>query len=391
MYDGLDFDARSLVGHVEVIEMGVVTDTTATDDLDYKKRNFTPASWATHDTEGNPANCDALVDAWDPTTGVWAGKWKFGGTATTAGEEIGSPTGGLYGLSNVLDSADAAAFGVEPAAIADFWASGGTHSDPGNNTPSLGSGDNKSIVSKNGKAYELTFGASAGWDAVSSLFMQDALYNDVMINSAIGGMTDWVVTFPTKREYVNDRTVVKAPFTELYASGTASKKKTYAYANLACEEIMLKQWNREESTPVGGKIQFSPKPLDPLADEYALCLETNTIAIGGETVESVFGTVMAETKKEYLPGSRISFIAGETEGWMKMSFENAGQYLKTVSVSPNPFSSGGTAGYDTNGGTLDGLPAIGFAAFKYANGDRTYGFVSDHKGNVAGSAVGDKS
>jgi hypothetical protein len=369
--------------------MGTLTDSTSTTKLDAQKRMFTPAAWATHDSEGVPANCDALVDAWDPQTGVWAGKSaNWSATGEKASSQVGDASGGLYGLSNVLNSADAAAFGIEPAAIANFWGGGNKHTDPGTTSPSLGEGDYRAIVAKNGTAYTLDFGSTGGWDAVSALFMQDYLYNDVMINPVVNGMTDWVVTFPTKREYVKG-TTPKSPFTDVYKTGTATKPLTYAAANLACEPISVKQWNREESTPVGKDPVFSPQPPGATAATAQLCLETNTIALGGATVESVFGTVMAETKKEYLPGARLSFIAGEDEGWMRMGFRDDDQYLKTKTVSPNPFSSAGTAGYDGNGGALNGLPAMGFAAFKYVNGDRTYGFVSDHKGNVAGSAVGD--
>jgi hypothetical protein len=390
-YDGLNFDARSLVGHVEVIEMGTLFDATNTTHIDAAKRLFQPATWATHDSEGVPANCDALVAAWDPQTGAWEGKTTWSdGTGEGPSMYVTASSGGLYGLSNVLDSMDAAGFGIEPAAIADFWLASsdvGNHTDPGNTKPSLGQGDVNALVANGGAYYNLTM--ADGWDAVSALFMQDYLYNDVMINTGLNGMTDWVVTFPTKREYVDaDRTAAKPPFTELYANGTSTKPLTYAYANLACEDITVKQWNREESTPVGKDPVFSPQPPGATAAAAELCLETNTIAIGGSTVESVFGTVMQETKKEYLPGKRLSFIAGETEGWMRMGFQATGHYLRTVSSTPFTAPANDTTGADGNKTTIDGLPAIGFAAFKYANGDRAFGFVSDHKGNIAGSAVG---
>ena len=368
-YDGLDFAARSQVGHVEVIEMGTLTNENAN-----LATAFNPALWATHDSDGIPANCDALVAAWDPDTGKWAGK----GTGTVgANVEISAASGGLYGLSNVLDSADAAGFGIEPAAIEGFWASPYyNHTDPGTTSPSLGDGDKFSIVNAGGDAYLLEF--TNGWDAVSSLFMSQNIYNDVMINPAVNGMTDWIVTFPTKREYVNRVTALR-PFTDKYVTGTAASPKTYAAANLACEPISLKQWNREESTPVGGNPIFSPAPPTPTSAQATLCLETNTLAMGEAGTPSVTNTVLAEKGKEYLPASNVSFIAGEVEGWQRMTFGATGHVLPTVD------STLGTT--VRTGAALAGLPVMGFAAFKYANGDRSYGFVSDHKTDTVGSAV----
>jgi len=355
--DVLNFIGRTMTGHVEVIEMGVLDDQTTT---------FTPEAWALHDTDGVPASCAKLIAAWSPTDGTWG---KTGGTPDAA---ITAPTGGLYGLSNQLNSTDAAAYGIEAAAIEEFWdvdtsktPDAGDHTKPGSLLPSLGSGDKDSIVPNNGVAYSLT--STDSWDAVSSLFMQDWVYNDVMVNPLVGGMTDWVITFPTKREYVNG-TTARAPFAEIYALKAATK---YAVAGLACEDVTIKQWNREESTPAGGSPVFSPQPITTVK-KNEICLETNTIAVGSDT--SALGVSMQATGTEYYPGKSLSFITGETEGWMRMGFQETSQTYDVTSSSGNGLG-------------IDGLPAMGFAAYKYVNGDRTYGFVSDHKGMVSGSAL----
>ena len=363
--DGLDFEERSQVGHIEIIEMG-----TLYDDTTVKAK-----SWATHDSTGVPANCAELVGAWNPIDGEWTDDPDLGVT---------SASGGLYGLSNILDSNDAAAFGVEPAAIDDFWgtsgvAGGKSHTEPGSLLPSLGEGDTVSLINAEGASFQLTY--DSAWDAVSSLFMSDELYNDVMINPNIGGMTDWIVTFPTKKHYVNlESGLPKKPFGEPYVSGT----KKYAYANLACEPMDIDQWNREESvTTKTGKPVFSPRPPDDDPLTYKICLEANALAMGAKGTASVFGTPLAVEGKEYRPASNLSFKEGETEGWMRMSFKAAHQYLDAAS-SVRAGSSNVVAEENAR---LLGLPAMGFAAFKYANGDRTYGFVSEHKSRTAGSAI----
>ena len=376
-YSGLDFDARSQVGHVEVIEMGVLTDEDTS-----STTAFNPAAYATHDSAGIPANSDALVAAWDPNTGKW--------TAATDGEtgyaslQIDPPSGGLYGLSNVLDSNGASAYGIEPSAIDDFWPAGESgHTNPGTTAPSLGSGDTSSIITVNAEAVTLTFGK--GWDAVSSLFMSNTISNDVMMNPVVNGMTDWIVTFPTKREYVNTTTATN-PFGDAYARGTKTKPLTYEADNLACEAIGVKQWNREESTPaLTGKPIFSPAPPGAEYVPFQLCLETNTIAMGAAGTASVTNTVLATEGAEYLPASNLSFIAGEDEGWMQMTFKAT---VSGSEIAPHQFIEVATTSKSqATGKYLDGLPVMGFAAYKYGNGDREYGFVSDHKTSKAGSAI----
>jgi hypothetical protein len=371
-YDGLDFQARSQVGHIEVIEMGTLYDEgTATTAVN-------PKAWATHDSTGVPANCDALLAAWDPITGAWTANANRGVTVAS---------GGLYGLSNVLDSQDAAAFGIEPAAIDDFWGTAGTpggksHTEPGSILPSLGEGDTVAIIDADGGAFTLTYGDP--WDAVSSLFMSDELYNDVMINPNVGGMTDWIVTFPTKKNYVNTQAGASNPFGEIFKHGSKAAPEVYEYANLACEPMEIDQWNREESvTIITGKPQFSPKPPQGDPDTYAMCLETNTLAMGAAGTASVTGTPLAVEKSEYLPASNLSFKAGETEGWMRMGFKATHQWLDAT----DSVRAGGTNTNSTSNARLNGLPAMGFAAFKYANGDRSYGFVSEHKSRTSGSAI----
>ena len=352
--DKYDSDYRTRIGHVEVIEMGVV--------YDHNTTTAAYETWLTHGADGVPANCDGLVDAWSEG-GAWA---KEGG----AQEGITTPTGGLYGISNHLNNTDAAAYGIEPAAIESFWASAGNHTDPGNLLPSLASGDTKSLVPSGG-AYNLLDFDDRNIDAVSSLFMADSISNDVMINPNLGGMTDWVVTFPTRRYYINgegDATLDAAiqPFTELW-DGTKDP-------NNACEDVSVEQWDREESIVpiIPGKPIFSPPPPDEEDDPLPkLCFETNTIAVEGESaLNAVVGSATNTAGATDLTNDN-------DEGWQRITFADDDHHLPVATI------------FDLNsaGAVLNGLPAMGFAAFKYVNGDAVYGFVSDHKTDVTGSTA----
>jgi hypothetical protein len=129
--DNFSSITRSLAGHVEVIEMGTLTDEAGT-----AAGVFKPKSYATHGATGVPADCASLVSAWSTTVGV-NGAWKADKTA-----QIAAPSGGLYGVANMLNNTDAAAYGMEAAAIADFWARTVTqgHEKPGRCSSVSGTG-----------------------------------------------------------------------------------------------------------------------------------------------------------------------------------------------------------------------------------------------------------
>jgi hypothetical protein len=350
-------DSRNMVGHVEVIEMGVLSDDGTT-----LATSFDPASYATHGSNGVPANCAALVAAWS-TGGAWLAEGALQ-------RNVGAPTGGLYGVSNMLNNTDAAAYGVEASAIADFWAGTTTgHAVPGSTDPSLTDGDVKSLIPNKGAFYEVTF--TDAIDAVSSLFMATSISNDVMAAPGLAGETDWVVTFPTRRYYVNELLAAnRLPFTDRYQGSNS----TAGGPASSCETVTINQVDREESQTdptIDGPI-FSPPPPDPVAgDPNQLCYETNTIAVNG--VSALNAGVSTDTVLD--AAISVGWGQDQPEGWQTISFTDAN--VMTAASTPT----------GANGATINGLPVLGFAAFEYTNGAKNFGFVSDHKTTVAGSAL----
>ena len=133
----------------------------------------------------------------------------------------------------------------------------------------------------------------------------------------------------------------------------------------ACELITVEQWDREEAVtaPTVDTPIFSPAPPDPAAPPGSyLCYETNTLKTAADS--SIGGTA-------------TSVAFPYAEGWQRISFAATGHklILRPLMVWRTP-----------NAKAMDGLPAMGFAAFKYTNATSNYGFVSDHKTDVAGSA-----
>ena len=335
---------RTLTGHVEIIEMGVVGDAAG----GTVKNGKAYASSATHGATGVPASCANLDAAW--ATGAWA---------TAPNTEITAPTGGLYGLAYHINVDAAAAFGFEPVAI-DQWASAVVHTNPGSLLPSIASNgvQNAAIHHGLGGDQHVQVVFNSGIEATSAILMTESLSNDVMVNSAIGGMTDWVVTFPTKRAHV-DSSLVAAnpikPFTDTWI-GAEAKGSSFV-ENQACEPVTIGQWDREEAF-TAAENGFSPSPA---AVTTKICNETAVIAMGAAGTESALSVETGLTNLGF----------PYAEGWQKFTFK---QDMKGV----------GNTAY-----SLAGLPVVGFAAYKVNNGAMSYGNAAEHKTEsvISGFAV----
>ncbi|MCB1577029.1 MAG: hypothetical protein KDI81_06710, partial [Xanthomonadales bacterium] len=122
------------------------------------------------------------------------------------------------------------------------------HGVPGDVNPSLISvgasdADATAYVFNNGQLIQATYGASAPGsrkiDAVSALFTQNNIFNEYVLGGGAAATTDWVVTFPTKRFYVDNLIVgatAIAPFVNVF-DGTSDV------------EVGLFPFNREEASP----------------------------------------------------------------------------------------------------------------------------------------------
>ena len=303
--DSVKDASRTRVGHVEVIEMGEL------DPTDAATANLRAA--ILH-TDGVPGNCDTIRAAWR-TGGVWR---------TTPSAGILPPGGGLYGSVTLVNVDNGVEIAADAVAI-DNWTSGQQHNLPGDEAPSLDAGDTLATFKNGTQALFVS-----GTDAVSAVLMKQNLSNDYAYGAGLNAQTDWVVTFPTKRNYVNQTPAV-APFTEEWDPATSA----------ACEPITLTVWDREERENVIDEDQISPRP--PVAG-ISLCHETNVLSIGdsniigGEHVRNQLNSVPFQT------------------GWMRLSFADAGNVL-------TPLAGGASAA------PLLGLPAIGFAAVQIQNGD----------------------
>lgn len=339
---GLD---RTREGYVEIIEMGEVIDPTLAAD-------------ATH-VSGVPLNCPAIVAAAN-TSGVFN---------TSPRTTLRAPTGGLYGIENLVNRDAGTATSVDAVALENFWISSGLaavphHTPPGSLSPSLEDVQtaanvfNPNVVPPAFVAFNATTPNQI--DNVSAVLTHNTIANDYGIGADLAASTDWVVTFPTKRFYVN-QTPARAPFQQTWNPTSGSP-----IAGVSCDPISIIYYDREEATQQAGDDDFSPTPPIP---GIALCHEVNTVTIAtkGDTDPGLFGASFTQAK--------VELAAGFNYGWLKIGFPGA------TPGNPAAVSDGTT--------TVNGLPVIGFAFTQFVNSAidvggtsvlSNYGGTTVHKG-----------
>lgn len=326
--DSVSSAARTRVGHLEVIEMGEVDPATVI------SGTVTAGVAIKHGANGVPGNCDAVRAAWN-TGGVWFNDPSVGMTA---------PTGGLYGSSTVVNVEAGTEFGVEVTALANF-STQQLHAEPGDEAPSL-SDSQTTATFANGA----TRTYAAAIDAVSAVLMKESIKNDFAFGAGLNAQTDFVVTFPTKSQYVNNGGTVAG---NVYSPLPATQPFTAGWnvdTSKACETINVSYYDREERTQQLSVNQISPRP--PQAQGIALCYETNVFSIGNS---KVIGGEFVRTQ--------LNLDSSFQTGWLNIALTGTGRTLEDA----------------TSTLTHNGLPAIGFAATAIQNGD-VGGLLSNYAG-----------
>jgi len=359
---------RTREGHLEMIELGLLQTGTLPTQL---------AEEATHNATGVPVNCNALVTAWTPPGGGWI---------LNSAANIDTPAGGLYGAGTIVDVATGTLHAYNADAIEGFYTNtalpGFLHSNPTATDPDLGSADNGlglinvNIFTGNGSLVTQTVPAGLkvrttnapySYDAVSLLYQHDAIYNEYVTDAAIGASSEWVVTYPTKRFYVDTATAaaVRAPFTDPFRDNGS-----------ACEEVTVAYWNREEQEPgtVPGSVDFSPPPPAGAPNVPAFCYEAQVVSfnqsqVGAGQPTSIFGST-------YASNINTTTVSGATftTGWARIVFDD-------------PLTAGlqnvlnNTLNQTVGGQSFAGLPVTGFWSANFVNRNVTAGVLANYSGS----------
>lgn len=399
-------------GYVEMIEMGTLVNTGKPEfDDDDKLTKRGGSAWAATHKSGVPNDCGQLVDAWtDPSDIVDGDEGYWLNEAEGPSTDIEPPSGGMFGGGAVINVQGGTMYSYDAKAINGFSTddiNGDLHFAPGSVQPSLNDGDvwTATVFLDNGATWNSPlFGR--GVDAVSFVFMHDAVMNEYTTEAALGASTEWVMTFPTKQFYVyepasGDSDPV-APFTSVWnftEDDPDTEDKNEEKLTLPCEVVSLDSiWDREERTivpdePTGNEIPpiVSPKPpvdppeTDPLIP-FELCYEVNVIRFGAEGP----GT------SEILGSS--NFINFDNEaldfeyGWARVELDDY-----KVDANENGFIDEDDPAENLSRdplGNIEGLPITGFAVMRFANaflGDgadvlANYGGIFQHKATRKGAA-----
>jgi len=315
---------RTLEGYVELIEMGTVT-------------NATNGSLKaiTH-SKGVPASCSQVYNAWN------GGYWSPSGTA-----DISPATGGLFGSGAIINVNQGTIAGYNADAIDQFYVTGtaGAHTAPGSLSPSIASATSTtsyvfapSLASSTPSLITTTY--NAGVDAVSSLFMADAIYNEYWTSGGTAANSEWVVNFPTKRFYVDPSIVGPGPAALPPFDVVFSSKN----GGTSCAPIGITAYDREEGTQ-GGTINFSPVKVYG----NALCYEAQVVTFNqGTGASKVLGSTLT-----------ANINTGANNGWVQLDL-----YGKATSTHILPASY--TAGSNN---VFRGLPVTGFWVANLVNGN----------------------
>lgn len=350
---------RTRSGYFEILEMGTLVD------IDENS-----ATAATH-VDGVPADCAQLVTAWT--------RPGAGGTPTPANYWVidrlvdhEAPSGGLFGGASIINVNEGTLLSYNAEAM-DNWTDAVGHTDPGAVTPRIIDGTNNvSAVFISGAQQVDVRPWLNNRDAVNAVLMNNQIMNEYVVSPNTNGLTEWVLTHPTKRFSVDPLII---------GEGTdAIPPFSVVFDEDSCEPITFRLWDREEielaDDPVG-VIPPRPSPLPPTPpdepDTFDLCFEANVVRflrvdVDGDDValpgDNAAVTELAPANTEILGENRFTTLfmpASFISGWTQFSFDPESiDPLLAFPASARRISS-------LDGVDYVGLPTIGFQASTIAN------------------------
>ena len=323
---GLD---RTEEGYVEIIEMASYADTSTT------------AANVTH-VGGVPPGCADETDS-------------------LASSEALIPTGGLMGGMTLI-SIDSGTDYTADAVALDNYSDTSIYANSGSTLPDLQEASPPiSTVFASNAVFQSSWTAGTA-DAVSAVLMHDQVMNEFVLDSITNSGTDWVVTMPTKRFYVQNGT---GP-----AAGGLFQRN-FNKTDGSCDDVSLNIYDREEDT-TSTPLDFSPPPP---TQTNSICWEANVITFNNSNV---------------LGSANVANIpTGFEHGWLNLGFF-PGTVTAPVHTLANSFGTDvtflGSAPLTGQNATYVGLPVVGFAVQSFANGAITvdgHDVLSNYGGNFA--------
>ncbi|MCC7069228.1 MAG: hypothetical protein IT523_12385 [Burkholderiales bacterium] len=324
---------RTREGYVEMIEMATIPNATALG-KDVTHNNGVPRCTLTNDA------------------------------SFLAATGLADPSGGIFGGGTLLNVMGGASTGYDAIAVDGLGlVLANSRTSSGSTLPNLSSGSSKvSVVTNAGSLYVTTWGSSI--DAVSATMMHDQVFGEYAYTAdgVIG--TDWVITMPTKNQYVNSSTV-RRPFQRVWNTRTG----------VSCDDVALSSTDREEYVGTSSD-DFSPRPPDSPGN--ALCWEANVISFGGVNSAGASFTLGSTNAVGITPvqnqGAAVA-APGKEGGWLTLQFSNPAANM--VGNGTVTTTTGGTPSTSAAANqTYFGLPVVGFvmsaSSYKTGNPQQNY-------------------
>jgi len=321
---------RTREGYVELIEMGEIIPGSALD------------------------NATVHIQGSGPNTGV--PKCTQSAIGNSAGANLSAPNGGLFGAGSIVNVGEGTFFGYNADAVDGFSTSVLFSASSGlqpslqqaNTATSAFPGGAIAYVFSNGQLLTLDYADAI--DAVSAVFASDAIYNEYVAAAGLGGATDWVVTFPTKRFYVDpyytSGTGAIPPFSEEFGESIDGQSNV---------EVGINLYDQEEGT-ISQPDDFSPPSV---GHPSSLPYEVNVISFLTNTEAGDPSGVFGSTLRSNIPPY------GDF-GWLHLDLASGdgGHAMRPAA----------------NGDVLHGLPATGFEGYNIINANAAPGKLANYGG-----------
>lgn len=290
------------------------------------------------DPQENTLDCDLIKLAW-AEGGIWA---------LDPSDGISQPSGGLSVSASLIHVENGFSVNVDTTLFEDFYPSNSSvHGTQEQDIPDLSSAQTSSMLIHQGQATLSEW--TTGFEAVGALLNQFSVSSDFVVDPAIAGEMEWILSFPTKRYHVQSDTVI-APFSNIHSNGDDICAVEFNYAGrIFSNSALFGRDGLSINPPLVNEGSPPPPPLGLICEAINI---VTVFPLDSPTVGIQPGPILSD-------GPISALLAGEKEGMAKVSFP------EFTSVS------NGTPSIQ-----FTGLPILGFSVQKYQNANAQPGLLA---------------
>ncbi len=339
--------ARTREGYFELIAAGDIVPGSPTDIAITQIQTGQPNT-------GSPPGCDSLPGS--------------------VASDIVAPTSGLSGMASIVNVGEGTFYpyvadaltGFTDTPLIDAGKALSALEDANASRPGV-TGVVADVLDNDGRTMTLAY--ARGIDAVSAVFMSEALFNEYLYDPALGAATDWIVTFPTRHAYVD-----KALYPGQNTSPFLIDADRHAALIGRTASYDREGWRSPISSWCAPLIPCASSVLTYLEHEVSVVGFTGYVELLNEPPSPVFGSRLAH------------FSSADGNGWIEMTW-------LSVYEEPLPGLPGGTRPGQAGNISLLGLPVTGFMAYNIINANAAPGRLANYGGTfrhrTRWSCVGD--